>query len=134
MKTIVTISKVHFEPYPIQDVITSWEFEEDNSNSDARFWMEFLKQVVFLMQVFDTPSEWNYEIANAVITFDDHELQRRMPYWNELPDFIKALTEFSVEVSREEPFDWDSFLAEASEYEERCEDIQVAQAETLVGM
>lgn len=106
-QTIVIISKVHYEPYPIKDTITSWEAD------DSKFWFEFLKQVVSLMSTFDNKQDWNYDVAGATISFDDHECAKTMPYWDELPKFMEGITRFFIEELSPEiklpDFDWDAF-------------------------
>ena len=74
-KMQVTIEKMHYEPYPIKDMITAWEVEYTVEYDAATEFLSSLRNNISrLKKLFDTKSEWNYEIANADINLDGYPL------------------------------------------------------------
>lgn len=96
-KMQVTIEKMHYEPYPIKDMVTAWEVEYTNGYDAATEFLSSLRNnIIRLKELFDTKSEWNYEIANADITLDGQPLVVNgetifMPYWDEIDGFVDVL-------------------------------------------
>ena len=96
-KMQVTIEKMHYEPYPIKDMVTAWEVEYTTGYDAATEFLSSLRNNISrLKELFDTKSEWNYEIANADITLDGYPLVVNektvyMPYWDEIDGFVDGL-------------------------------------------
>ena len=96
-KMQVTIEKMHYEPYPIKDMVTAWEVEYTVEYDAATEFLSSLRNNISrLKELFDTKSEWNYEIANADINLDGYPLVVNeetvcMPYWDEIDSFIDTL-------------------------------------------
>ena len=87
----VIIEKVHFEPYPIKDMVTAWECDADG----VSFLTSVREHIQELKKVFDTKQDWNYEVANADIYLNGEKVYGDhwdcMPYWHEIDSFIKNL-------------------------------------------
>lgn len=90
-KIQVTIEKVHYEPYPIKDMITAWECDANGVD----FLISLKEQTQELRKLFDTKQDWAYEVAHANIYINGEKASGDnwdcMPSWTEIDFFIEAL-------------------------------------------
>lgn len=86
----VTIEKIHYEPYPIRDMVTAWECD----SNEVDFLISLKEHTQELRKVFDNKSDWAYDVADADIFLDGLcDSYGSMPSWSEIDSFLNSLDE-----------------------------------------
>lgn len=97
----ITVEKVHYEPYPIRDIITAWECQANGVD----FLESLKKHTLELRKVFDTKQDWAYDMAHANIYINGEKAHGDhwdcMPSWTEIDSFIEALEAEIEEIAEE---------------------------------
>lgn len=102
----ITVEKVHYDPYPIRDIITAWECQANGVD----FLESLKKHILELRKVFDTKQDWAYDVAHANIYINGTKTEGDhwdcMPNWREIDTFLENLDR-EIDSAVEEEAYWD---------------------------